>query len=166
MAKVCDGTGICLRQDDGGYTKNPNIACDYKCTPVKCRNYIICGKMGTYWVMTMGNGMCPDCTENELVLGESGENTCVDCKKRTMCVKLSTCGHPMCIEDFRSRWYRRENHHSRPPPIMPKVNYGKEFHDWNKLQIEWEKEQEEFFLKQSHLDLCPLCNVNMRKSVQ
>lgn len=166
MAKVCDGTGICLRQDDGGYIKNPNIPCDYKCTLVKCKNHIICGKMRPYWVMAMGNGACPDCTEDGLAIGESVNGTCVDCNNQKMCVRLSTCEHIMCIDDFKSRWYRRENSHSRPPPAMPAKNYGKKFHEWNDEQIAWEKEQDEFFEKQSHLDLCPSCKVNMRKTIQ
>lgn len=163
MATTCDGTGVCLRQDDLTYTKNPNIECERNCKVVECVNFVVCGKKRPHWVLSLAEGKCPDCNEDGLEIGDVVSEECCECKQTKDCITLVTCKHIMCIDDFRTRWYRRNNRHSRPPPVMPEKNYGKEFAEWNKLQAAWEDEQEALFIKETYIDLCPVCKKNIRQ---
>lgn len=59
---TCSGDGYCLSQTDSNmYKKNTNVISEFNCKPIKCLNYIICGKVCPLHILNNYRGICLTC---------------------------------------------------------------------------------------------------------
>lgn len=103
----CNGDGFCLRQGDGpnGYELND---CPYKCKPIECPNFRICGAILPKCITFCHKGTCGSCAymigrppeyNGKLTFYDSVD--CPICLENKPGVKQVNCEHTVCIDCFK-----------------------------------------------------------------
>ena len=57
---ICNGNGCCISQEYGIYDYDTD-KCQYKCAPVQCPNFAICGSSCPMVILSSYGNMCPNC---------------------------------------------------------------------------------------------------------
>ena len=131
-----------------------NEECKFKCKPMKCPNYVVCGKKAPEWLYDCHAGKCGMTCRNFDVVTRNNENNeeCPVCfDNPDLFVKFPTCEHYFCGTCIRSLmfWDETKFHLSRVPygcppcpngcenPIMGRQCYCEEY---DPVQEQWEKD--------------------------
>ncbi len=173
---ICNGDGICLEQIDcnNGYKKHDNISCNHNCQPVKCPNYIICGRLEPQYILWCHKGVCMSpCGilfhNKHLQFFENIE--CPICLETKICVKQLHCDHKICTDCFKR--CHLPPYWNDPEPEFP---YDSELEDeyyshwenprWRNDPLiqkyerdskNWEIEREIREANESYLKVCSIC---------
>ena len=171
---ICNGYGECLEQNDckNGYKKYDNISCSYKCQPMKCPNFLVCGRIEPQWVLRCHKGLCiSPCTTSFGYLQFTDNEECPICLEIKTCVKQLQCDHKTCVDCFKR--CHLPPYWDDPQPEFP---YDSELEDeydadWENIRWrndpliqkyeadskKWELERQIQEANESYLKVCSIC---------
>ena len=173
--------GNCLNQiDQNTYEPYEGTNCEFKCMPVKCPNYIMCGSANPQCILDCHNGLCGTC---DVMFGtwQGGKGVleteegleCPICLDTKTCISQPNCNHKICVDCFKRCYFGGEK---PPEPQFPYsdelyqeyLNWNEEDYDqqWSddpliiKYKADWviyEHNEHKKYESEKHLRKCGLC---------